>query len=70
MFYLFISSLNSGHDATTSLLLISGADKEAKNSYQQTPLQVAVESGQLGTCQTLVGKGAQIENPSDTKYLK
>ncbi|EFP08525.1 CRE-TRPA-1 protein [Caenorhabditis remanei] len=69
MFYLFISSLNSGHDATTSLLLISGADKEAKNSYQQTPLQVAVESGQLGTCQTLVGKGAQIENPSDTKTV-
>lgn len=58
-----------GHDATTSLLLMAGADKEAKNSYQQTPLQVAVESGKLGTCQTLVGKGAQIENPSDAKTV-
>lgn len=58
-----------GHDATTAVLLLAGADKEARNSYQQTPLKVAVEAGKLGTCQTLVGKGAQIESASDTKTV-
>ncbi|ULT95578.1 hypothetical protein L3Y34_004351 [Caenorhabditis briggsae] len=58
-----------GHDATTAVLLLAGADKEAKNSFQLTPLQVAVDSGQLGTCQTLVGKGAEIENQSDAKTV-
>uniref|UniRef100_A0A1I7U7E2 ANK_REP_REGION domain-containing protein n=1 Tax=Caenorhabditis tropicalis TaxID=1561998 RepID=A0A1I7U7E2_9PELO len=48
---------------------MAGADREARNSYQQTPLQVAVEGGKLETCQQLVDKGAQIENPSDTKTV-
>nr|ABQ15208.1 transient receptor potential subfamily A-1 [Caenorhabditis elegans] len=59
----------SGHDATTKVLLDNGADKEAKNSYQKTPLQVAVDSGKLETCQRLVAKGAQIESSSDTKTV-
>ncbi|EGT54771.1 hypothetical protein CAEBREN_31497, partial [Caenorhabditis brenneri] len=63
------SALYSGHDATTGVLLMAGADREARNSYQQTPLQVAVECGKLETCQQLVDKGAQIESPSDTKTV-
>ncbi|CAI2350815.1 unnamed protein product [Caenorhabditis sp. 36 PRJEB53466] len=58
-----------GHDVTTRVLLEQGADKEAKNSFQQTPLQVAVEYGKLETCQQLVSKGAQVENPSDTRTV-
>lgn len=58
-----------GHDVTTGVLLMAGADREARNSYQQTPLQVAVECGKLETCQQLVDKGAQIESPSDTKTV-
>uniref|UniRef100_A0A8R1DMC4 ANK_REP_REGION domain-containing protein n=1 Tax=Caenorhabditis japonica TaxID=281687 RepID=A0A8R1DMC4_CAEJA len=58
-----------GHDVTTRVLLDAGADKEAKNSFQQTPLQVSVEYGKLETCQQLVQKGAQVESPSDARTV-
>ncbi|CAB3409070.1 unnamed protein product [Caenorhabditis bovis] len=58
-----------GHDITTRVLLEAGADREARNSYQETPLIVAVEAGRLETTQQLISKGALVENPSDSRTV-
>lgn len=50
-----------GLEAVTRLLLNSGAEVNAQNSYGNTPLHVACLNGHLRCCEELVLAGADIE---------
>ncbi|CAD6192793.1 unnamed protein product [Caenorhabditis auriculariae] len=56
-------------DVTTKLLLKEGADRDARNSYQQTPLAVAVEAGKLEVVQRLILNHATVESDSEIKTV-
>lgn len=55
-----------GYDVAAKALLDAGADKEARNERDETPLQVAVAFKQIDCVRLLVQHGAVIETEQAT----
>ncbi|KHJ93883.1 ankyrin repeat protein, partial [Oesophagostomum dentatum] len=55
------------HDITAKVLIDAGSDIEAKNSHEETALDLAVANGKLETVKMLLQNGAVIEHPNDDR---
>lgn len=58
-----------GKEATVKLLLENGADIEAKDSFDQTPLIAAASRGDEATVELLLEKGANAKAKVDTTSI-
>ena len=53
---------SSGHTFIAAKLLENGADIDAKDRHEATPLKVAIQMGNRGAVELLLGHGAQVQD--------